>query len=185
MAIYYTRHGQTDWNLDYKIQGRKDIPLNETGRKEAEELRIKIQDIPLDIIYSSPLKRAYETAEIARGNRDIPLLTDNRLAEEYYGQFEGVSRHNEKYKEQRQHFFCRYPGGEGYLDVAYRVYSLLHELEETCPDKNILIVAHGGMSRVVETYFHDLNNEEFVSYMIPNCGLVRYQWPHRIVPLKQ
>ena len=82
MAIYYTRHGQTDWNLDYKIQGRKDISLNETGRKEAEELRIKIQDIPLDIIYSSPLKRAYETAEIARGDRDIPLLTDNRLAEE-------------------------------------------------------------------------------------------------------
>ena len=185
MAIYYTRHGQTDWNLNYRIQGRKDIPLNETGRKEAEELRKRLEGIPLDLIYSSPLKRAYQTAEIARGGRDIPLLTDSRLAEEYYGQFEGVSRHDETYQKQRERFFARYPGGEGYLDVAFRVYSFLHELEDSLPEKNILIVAHGGMSRVVETYFHDLKNEEFVSYMIPNCGLIRYEWPHRIVPDKQ
>ena len=113
MAIYYTRHGQTDWNLDYKIQGRKDIPLNETGRKEAEELRIKIQDIPLDIIYSSPLKRAYETAEIARGDRDIPLLTDNRLAEEYYGQFEGCPAITKNTKSNDSISFTVIPGEKG------------------------------------------------------------------------
>ena len=83
--LYIMRHGQTDWNLQHKLQGKTDIPLNEAGRTMAENARQKYRDIHFDVCYCSPLKRARETAEILLRGRDVPVITDDRLAEMDFG----------------------------------------------------------------------------------------------------
>ena len=185
MALYLSRHGLTNWNKENRIQGRIEIPLNEDGVKQAEALREKIRDLNLSCIYVSPLLRARQTAEIARGDKDIPIIVDNRIIEEYYGDYEGLPRYEECYKKQREYFFKRYPNGEGYMDVVYRVYDFLHEMEAKHGNEDILVVAHGGMSRVVNSYFKDMNNEDFTSFMLDNCELARYEYPNRNFPLIQ
>lgn len=93
--LYIMRHGKTDWNDLGIIQGKKDIPLNDEGRRMAETACIEYADINIDICYSSPLVRAVETAEIFLKNRDISLIIDDRLKEMGFGEFEGV-RNNHK-----------------------------------------------------------------------------------------
>lgn len=88
MKIYIARHGQTDWNLQHKAQGRTDVPLNETGIKQAESLRDNIKNIQFTAVYASPLKRAAETAQIATSNK-YDIIYDDRLIERSFGNFEG------------------------------------------------------------------------------------------------
>ena len=183
MSIYLTRHGFTPWNEQRRIQGRYDIPLNEEGIRQAEQLAEQMKDIHLDRIISSPLNRALHTAKIVNQYHNLPIETDPRIIEEYYGRLEGKPRSGDVYLNQRKSFFKRYPEGEGYLDVCYRIYDFLHELERISADKDILVVAHGGISRVFHSYFRDMENEEFVTYGIDNCELVKYEFPHRDFPL--
>ena len=90
MELYLIRHGETDYNKERKIQGSCDIPLNEYGRELARETAEGLKDIPFDVIFTSPLCRARETAEwIARG-RQIPVYEDKRLQEICFGEYEGL-----------------------------------------------------------------------------------------------
>ena len=89
--LYIMRHGKTDWNKKGRLQGRTDIPLNDEGRAMAEKSRDQIKDIHLDICYSSPLVRAKETAEIVLRGREIPIITDDRLMEMFFGDYEGLA----------------------------------------------------------------------------------------------
>ena len=178
MKILFTRHGQTDWNVAYKIQGQIEIPLNETGIKQAKELHDKLLNTPIDLIFSSPLSRAKDTANIIKGERDIPLIEDKRLLEEYYGEMEGAPRRdNPAYTKQRNSIFKRYPKGESYFDVYARISSFFNELKEKYEGKvnTVLIVGHGGMSRVVNCFFKDMENDEFVTFGIDNCQLLEYE----------
>ena len=92
--IYFTRHGWSEWNEANKICGVTDIPLTEKGRAQARELGQKCLDEKLDFdtILASPLKRAYETAEIVAEMTGKPLLTEPRLIEQNFGRFEGTPR---------------------------------------------------------------------------------------------
>ena len=92
MKLLLTRHGQTDWNVAGKIQGITDIELNETGIKQAETTGEKLLNENIDVIISSPLKRARKTAEIIKGERNIPLIIDDSLKERRFGKFEGKTR---------------------------------------------------------------------------------------------
>ena len=85
MNIYIARHGETIWNKSRLLQGSKDIELCDDGRAIAYERAKQIADVDFDIVYSSPLKRAYETACILRGDRDIPIIKDDRLREVNFG----------------------------------------------------------------------------------------------------
>ena len=88
--LYIMRHGKTEWNAMHKLQGRMDIPLNEEGREMAEKAREEYKNLNIDICYCSPLVRAKETAEIVLRGRNIPILTDDRLVEMSFGEYEGV-----------------------------------------------------------------------------------------------
>ena len=79
MKIYFIRHGETDWNTEIKLQGRTDISLNENGRKVAKWTRDAMRDIMFDVAFTSPLKRARETAEIILEGKDIPILDEERI----------------------------------------------------------------------------------------------------------
>ena len=89
--FYLFRHGQTDWNLEKRCQGHTDIPLNKNGLKEAKELSIKLDQIPLEVIYSSDLKRAIQTAEFLSTKKKVPLLLSKNLREFSLGIAEGKS----------------------------------------------------------------------------------------------
>ena len=86
------RHGRTDWNERNKLQGRTDIPLNAAGRKMAEEAAAVYKNVPLDVCYCSPLARARQTAEIFLKNRNIPIITYDRLVEMSFGIYEGTEQ---------------------------------------------------------------------------------------------
>ena len=88
--LYIIRHGRTDWNDRHKLQGRTDVPLNEEGRRMAEEARETYRDVHFDICFCSPLIRAKETAEILLRGRDVPIQYDDRLMEMSFGRFEGL-----------------------------------------------------------------------------------------------
>lgn len=89
MRIYFARHGQTSWNKRRKLQGQKDTILTDRGREQARESAKGMENIPFDCVYTSPLKRAVETAQILRGDREIPLIKDDRLKELGFGIIEG------------------------------------------------------------------------------------------------
>ena len=92
MKVYVIRHGQTDWNLLGKIQGQTDIKLNDTGRNQAKETGMQIQNEKIDLIITSPLKRAKETAEIINKNFNVSIIEDDRLLERKYGRNEGSTK---------------------------------------------------------------------------------------------
>lgn len=181
MKLYAARHGQTDWNVAGKVCGRTDVDLTETGVEQAKELgeRIKSKGIHIDVIIASPLKRAQKTAKIAReifAERDaVPeIITDERLIEQDYGIFEGTDHRGEGFLANKRNFACRYPGGESMMMVAQRTYNLIDEVKEKYRDKTVLFVCHGGVLRVINTYFNDINNEDFFNWLADNASLYEY-----------
>ena len=92
MKVFITRHGQTEWNSLGRLQGRKDIELNEVGKEQALITGEKIKDEKIDIIITSPLKRARETAEIINKQLNVEIIEDDRLIERDYGELEGINK---------------------------------------------------------------------------------------------
>ncbi len=169
MELYIVRHGQTVWNVENKVQGRTDIPLNEEGIRQAEKLAEVLKDTPLDLVITSPLSRAWVTGKTVADSHGIPCLTDDRLIEMCFGEFEGTDRRQKAYQREKRRFFARYPQGESFMDVAARVYSFLQDIRETYPDKSILVASHNGICRVMCNYFQDMENEEFADFAMGNC----------------
>ncbi len=155
MNIYVIRHGETDWNAGRRIQGRSDIPLNERGRRLAEVTAEALKDIDFGAAYSSPLKRAMETAGIILRDRDIPIMKDDRIMEMSFGIFEGevMDGENPRLKGTGfMHFFSdpgHYippEGGESFGQVCRRTTEFLKELAANpeLQDQNVLVSSHGA-----------------------------------------
>ena len=89
MEIYVVRHGQTDYNIKHVFQGHIDIPLNETGKKQAQEIALRFKDIDIDMILVSPLQRTIQTAEYISQVTDIPITVEERIIERSFGDMEG------------------------------------------------------------------------------------------------
>lgn len=175
MKLYVARHGQTQWNLEDRVCGRTDLPLTAVGEAQAEILAEKARNLGITKILVSPMLRARQTAAPISRITGIPLETDNRLIEQNYGIYEGVSRFDEGFLHNKSHFAFRYPGGESMMDVAHRVYSLLEEIKEKYPQETILLVCHGGVCRNIRTYFEDMTNEEYFHYSEENAAFRVYE----------
>lgn len=175
MKLLVTRHGQTNWGLETKICGRTDVPLNDTGREQARRLAESLRGREIDLIVSSPLERAMETARIANSVCGAPLVVEPGLIEQDYGIYEGRDQRDPDFLENKSRFAWRYPGGESMLLLAHRVYGVLESLKEKYPDRTVLIVCHGGVCRVLRTYFKDMTNEEFRKFSMGNCALEEFE----------
>lgn len=174
--LFVARHGQTLWNAQNKVCGITDIELTAEGIKQAEILANLIRDKNINLIMSSPLKRAVDTGKIISDICDIPITIDDRLIEQNYGVFEGVDRKNESFLNNKRNFAVKYPNGESMMQVAYRIYGLLEEIKSQHKDKNILIITHGGVCRVINTYFKDMSNDEYFNYSMKNGQLEEYEF---------
>ncbi len=155
MKIYLVRHGQTDWNTEMRAQGRKDVPLNATGRAQAEELREKIKDLEFDAVYASPLKRAAETAEIVMGDR-CDVVYDDRLVERSFGNFEGKVLESWAQPVEGLNIddinLEEIPGNvETVKSMLARVRDFVDFLKQKySDDAKILVVGHGAMSKAFD-----------------------------------
>ena len=148
------RHGETAWNVDTRIQGHLDIPLNETGRWQAERLgRALATRDPIDAIYSSDLGRAHDTARAIARHTGAPLALHAGLRERGFGSFEGQTYDEiaRRWPEESERWRQRDPGwpppdgGESLLQVRERVRLALNELVSRHPGQQIALVAHGGV----------------------------------------
>lgn len=175
MKLYITRHGETMRNAEQRVLGRTDDPLSEKGLAQAAALAEKLKDTEFDLIFSSPLTRAKQTAQAVADSKGMEVLVDERLIETNFGEFEGVPRYCEEYQAAKRDHFKRYPGGESYFDMAYRIYDFLFMLKREYADKRVLVVSHGGVCRIICNYFNDMENEEFVSHAFPNCGIEYFE----------
>ncbi len=161
MRILITRHGQTDWNLQKKVQGRADISLNENGKNEAKEIHNKLKDENIDLIISSPLDRAKETSELIRGDRDIPIILDERIIERSFGINEGKNKKDfEFYDFWDYEKNIEIEGAEKIQDFFDRIYKFLDEIKEKYKDKNILLVSHAGVSIVLRCYLNGIERKD-------------------------
>lgn len=176
--LYFTRHGQTFWNVENKICGATDIPLTESGHRQAETLgrQIAEQRLPIDEILCSPLCRAYETARHISETTGIPMQADPRLREQNFGRFEATARNGEEFQQAKRCFINHFDGGESMFQMAQRIYNLLDEIKNDPAEKNYLLVAHNGIARVVCSYFQDMTNEEYASFGIDNCEILTFTW---------
>ena len=175
MHIFVARHGQTQWNAENKVCGRTDLPLTALGLAQAEELADKVGPLNIDLILCSPMLRARQTAQASASRYGIPMEIDPRLIEQDYGVFEGADRFDPGFWANKRQFAVRYPGGESMMQVAARVYSLLEEIRVRYPNKKILLVCHGGICRVIRTYFEDMTNEDYVNYCEDNAAVREYR----------
>jgi broad specificity phosphatase PhoE len=174
--IYFTRHGQTVWNVENKICGMTDIELTKLGHRQAEELGVFIRnnDIHIDEILYSPLIRAAETARHISEVTGIQRREEVRLIEQNFGKYESTPRDGKEFAQAKTHFLEHYDGGETMFHVAQRVYNLLDEIKLEADHKIYLLVAHGGIGRVINSYFYDMTNEQFANFSIKNCELKEY-----------
>ena len=172
------RHGQTVWNVENKICGVTDSPLTEYGREQAAETGRYILDsgIKADEILYSPLSRAADTARIIAEMIGIPCREEPRLKEQNFGKWESTPRDGADFKKAKEAFVCRYEGGESMLQLAQRIYNLLDDIKGESKRKTYILVAHNGIARVVQSYFQDMTNEEFASFGVRNCQVVRYDF---------
>lgn len=175
--LYFTRHGQTVWNVGNKICGATDIQLTELGHQQAIALgeHIIAQKMKIDEILYSPLSRAADTARHISEVTGIPMREEIRLKEQNFGKYESTPRDGLEFQKAKENFIDSFEGGETMLHLAARVYHLLDEIKSQ-PQKTYLLVAHNGISRIIESYFHDMTNKEFAVFGIKNCEIKEYKW---------
>ena len=175
--IYFTRHGETVWNVENKICGMTDSPLTARGQQQARQLGELVRDsgLHIDEILYSPLSRAADTAKAIAAATGLPARCEPRVREQCFGKYEVTPRDGAEFRISKTHFADRYDGGESMMQLAQRIYNLLDELRQD-ENKTYLLVAHNGIARVVESYFHDMTNEEYSAAGIKNCELVKYRF---------
>ncbi len=183
MEIYIVRHGETIWNKEKRLQGSTDIELGEKGIDLARRSGEGLKDTKIDAIYSSPLKRAYKTAKLFRGDKNVEIITDDRIRELNFGVSEG-KRYDDLYEDENCYFkyFFTEPhlykpseNGETLEHLVERGTEFMQEviepLEASC--ERVMIVAHGAMNKALMTYVKGHSLEHFWSGGLQrNCNVI-------------
>lgn len=166
--FYLTRHGETEWNIERRMQGRLDSSLTALGKAQAERLGERLKDTPLNLIITSPSGRAVRTAELIRGDRAIPILTNGNLQEIDLGEWEGHldSEIGLNYPEAHRNFW-QFPhlykptgGGETFAEVRDRVSREIERIAEAYPDQEILLVTHAVVLKSLLAHFDQSDPRE-------------------------
>lgn len=183
MEIYIVRHGETLWNRDKRLQGSTNIELSDYGRELAIKTGEALSDTRIDKIFSSPLIRAYETAELIRNNRDIEIITDERIKELGFGNFEGQNFSELiaddsltfKYFFKKPHLYEPDANGESLEHLIERAGNFMAEviepLEIDCT--RVMIVAHGALNKAIMSYVKKHSIKDFWSGGLQeNCNVI-------------
>jgi 2,3-bisphosphoglycerate-dependent phosphoglycerate mutase len=174
-SLILLRHGQSQWNLENRFTGWEDVSLSELGREEARTAGERLRSYAIDVVYTSKLRRAIDTATLAleaAGKKDLQLVMDPALNERHYGDLQGLNKAETalKYGDEQVHiwrrsFSVRPPGekGESLAMTIQRVmpYYESHIIPDLEAGKNVLVVAHGNSLRAL-LYTLDKHTEETI-----------------------
>jgi broad specificity phosphatase PhoE len=162
LRIYLARHGQTDWNVEGRTQGGTDIPLNATGRQQAERLKTRLAGIQFDAAYMSALSRSRQTAEIVHGQ--VPLTTLPGLGERRFGKFEGrLTKDPETGPEFEKRIWNSddsLDGGESLVAFRDRVRRSLDAIRKAHNSGSVLVVGHSYTNRMILSVIFELSTEQ-------------------------
>lgn len=189
MELYIVRHGETEWNKKKLLQGSTDIPLSDKGKLLARVSGEALADTPFDRIYSSPLKRAYETACLFRGSQPVTIIRDDRLRELCFGEYEGQNMSELladpngtfRYFFRQPQLYQAPPHGETLEHLCKRTASFMEEvilpLQTQC--QRVMIVAHGACNKALTTYVkkHDLS-QFWSGGLQKNCNVILLTLEH-------
>lgn len=184
MKIYVVRHGQTDYNINGLFQGRKDIPLNSVGIKQAEETAQKFKNIPVDIILVSPLTRAKETAKYISNVTGIKPVIEQDLIERNFGDMEGKPNREDcnikmLLDYEKNYNICNV---EPIQSLFKRVSDCLDKIIDKYMEKNVVLVTHGGVAQAIDIYFHGFpENKDLQSIALKNCEVREYVPNERLI----
>ena len=177
--LVLVRHGESQWNLENRFTGWVDVPLTDTGRREAARAGTVLKGTRFDIAYSSVLRRANETLDIILrelAQSDLPVIKDQALNERHYGELQGLNKGEtaEKYGAEQVHIWRRSydvppPGGESLKDTAARTLPYYDRViaPQIAAGKNVLVVAHGNSLRSIVMQLDRLTREQVLELNIP------------------
>ncbi|MFM7025229.1 MAG: histidine phosphatase family protein [Limnohabitans sp.] len=183
--ILAIRHGETAWNVDTRIQGHLDIPLNDTGLQQARWLAQALAEgDTLHAVYASDLARAHVTARTLADAVGLPVSTHRGLRERSFGDFQGrtFAEIEAELPEHAHHWRKRTPdwappgGGESLLALRERVLSTVDELASFHPGQQIVLVAHGGVMDVLYRAATRLDLQAPRTWLLPNTAVNRLLW---------
>ncbi|CAN7617550.1 histidine phosphatase family protein [Rhizobacter sp. LjRoot28] len=178
--ILAIRHGETAWNVDTRIQGQLDIPLNDTGRWQAGRLAAAVREEGLDAVYSSDLLRAHETAQAVSCGAGLELVVDPGLRERAFGVFQGLTfaEIEARWPEQALRWRKRDPafgpeGGEALRDFYERCVGAVARIASAHPGQSIAVVAHGGVMDCLYRAATRIDLQAPRSWQVGNASLNR------------
>ena len=155
--VYIVRHGQTDYNKGHKLQGRLNIPLNETGMEQAKSIADSLKEVNFDAIFYSPLIRAKQTAdEVFKNHDSAEYIEAPEIIERDFGEYEGTPSNVEPPYYGLWNYALEaaaIKGGESMADIKQRVFPFLDKLVTERPDQTICLVCHGGVGLIIREYF--------------------------------
>ncbi|WP_422445233.1 alpha-ribazole phosphatase [Thermoanaerobacterium sp. DL9XJH110] len=176
--FFIVRHGETMWNKEFKYQGQSDVPLNDTGRFQARKLSERLKKEKIDVIYSSDLQRAMETAEIIARPHCLGVQPVKEMRELCFGIWEGLTFNeierkwpDELEKWRRDPFHTKPPGGENLSELLFRTSNFIKKIARNHVDKRILIVTHAGPVRALLASILNLKDDFFWKFKISNASL--------------
>jgi 2,3-bisphosphoglycerate-dependent phosphoglycerate mutase len=180
-TLLLVRHGETDWNREARWQGHSNTSLNARGREQAQELADELTE-QIDVVYSSDLARARETAEIVARRLGLDVRLDPRLRERGFGSWEGLTR--SEIEERDAEGLARWRAGEGpgahdaerFDAFAERMRGFLQDVLDRHPGESVLVIAHGGSIRVIHALATGLDyvRDHGLIPPVANCAVARY-----------
>lgn len=183
MRLLITRHGETVWNIEGRLQGQQDSPLTARGEAQARQLAARLRHEPIDVVYASDSRRAWRTAEIALGERALPVLQDPAWRETGYGAWEGLTRDEIK-RRFAQEWKARNsnrasvapPGGETLLEVRKRVATAAQQLRQRHIGQTVLVVTHAGSLLQLRNWMTGEDAAAGLDAPALNCSLSCIHW---------
>lgn len=178
MKIYFVRHGQTDWNLEQKMQGgESEKELNETGIEQAKQASEKVRNLKYDMIIRSPMKRVEQTTNLINERKDVPIIIEERIRERKLGELEGHVV-TEEIENNIWDYELNYniQGGENLHDFEKRILEFIQEIKQKYNDKTILVVAHGGVAKLLIANFWGMpESRNLIEIDVKNCEILEFE----------
>jgi phosphoserine phosphatase len=180
VRVILARHGETEWNVEEIFRGQADVALNEKGLKQAELLATYLQGVKIEAVYSSPLKRAFQTARAVAKYQGIEPQANPGLNDLDFGEWEGLPLKEvaEKYKDAYQQWLSypesvKIPGGETLAEVRARALALVSEVVARHRG-TVVLASHRVIHKIIICALLGLDNSHFWNFRMDTCGITTF-----------